>query len=208
WLMGRPSVLALSPALIHMFGKSDQAFEDPDYSLVFTPASYKQGFIGRLDNFPGMTCGAWQMRPESRGYVRIRSTDASDVPMIDANYLAEERDRAVLIAGLKEARAILDGAPLAPFVEHELFPGRDVQSDDEWLEFARMYGNSSYHLVGSCKMGPGSDRGAVVDDRLRVHGMDGLIVADSSIMPVIPSANTYAATMMVAEKASDLVLAA
>lgn len=207
WLLGRPSVLRLSPALVHVFGRSDPAFDTTDYSLVFTPGSYKQGFIGRLDDFPGMTCGAWQMRPESRGHVRIASPDPMVAPVLDPNYLKEDKDRTVLIAALREARAILSAPPLAPLVDHEMFPGRDVETDDEWLAFARQYGNSSYHLVGTAKMGPASDPLAVVDDRLRVHGMQGLHVVDASIMPIIPSANTYAATMMIAEKASDMILA-
>lgn len=206
WMVGRPSVLKLSPALVHVFGKSVPALDNPDYSLVFTPGSYKQGFIGRLDTFPGMTCGAWQMRPESRGYVRISSIDPLMPPRLDPNYLGAERDRIVLIAALREARAILAGPPLRPLVDQELFPGPETQTDAEWLDFARRYGNSSYHLVGTCKMGPGSDPGAVVDDRLQVHGIDRLIVADSSIMPVIPSANTYASTMMIAEKAAAMIL--
>jgi choline dehydrogenase len=206
WLFGRPSVLGLSPALVHVFGKTAPTLENPDYSLVFTPASYKQGFIGRLDDYPGLTCGAWQMRPESRGHVRIRSADPEDLPIIDANYLAEREDRSVLIAALKSARAILSAAPLAPFVEAELLPGAAVQTDDEWLDFARQYGSSSYHLVGTCRMGPRSDPLAVVDDRLRVHGIDGLRVVDASVMPAMPSANTCAATMVIAEKASALIL--
>ncbi|WP_336971261.1 GMC family oxidoreductase [Sphingobium aromaticiconvertens] len=206
WLTGWPSILALSPALVHLFGRSNPAFDITDYSLVFTPGSYRQGFIGRLDDFPGMTCGAWQMRPESRGHVRIASVDVRDAPRLDANYLGEEKDRIVLVAALREARAILSSEPLAALADRELFPGSDVQSDDEWLGFARQYGNSSYHLVGTAKMGPATDPMAVVDDRLRVHGLDGLHVVDASVMPVIPSANTYAATMMIAEKASDMIL--
>ncbi|MEI9984734.1 MAG: GMC family oxidoreductase N-terminal domain-containing protein [Aliidongia sp.] len=207
WLAGRPSVLALSPALVHVFGKTDRALDNPDYSLVFTPGSYKQGFIGRLDDFPGMTCGAWQMRPDSSGYVRIRSADPRDPPLANPNYLAVATDGRILVGALKAARAILTAPPLAPFVETELFPGADVQSDDEWLAFARQYGNSSYHLVGTCRMGPASDPTAVVDERLRVRGVRGLRVVDASIMPTMPSANTYAATMMIAEKASDMILA-
>lgn len=207
WLLGRPSVLALSPALVHVFGMSDPALDLPDYSLVFTPASYKQGFIGRLDGFPGMTCGAWQMRPESRGHVRIRSADPDEAPAIDANYLGAERDRIVLVRALREARAILTSPALAPLVAHELFPGSRVESDDEWLDFARRNGNSSYHLVGTCKMGPDNDPMAVVDPCLRVRGIGRLRVVDASIMPVIPSANTYAATMMVAERGAELILA-
>lgn len=207
WLAGRPSVLSLSPALAHVFGKSRAGLGFPDYSLVFTPASYKAGFIGRLDDFPGMTCGAWQMRPESRGTIRLQSRDARDAPIIAPNYLHSPTDQAVLVAALKEARAILSAPALAPYMEKEIFPGADaVASDDEWLAFARANGNSSYHLVGSCKMGPASDALSVVDDNLRVHGLDGLHVIDASIMPVIVSANTYAATMAIAEKGADLLL--
>jgi choline dehydrogenase len=207
WLTGRPSVLSISPALVYVYGKTNPVLQDPDYSLVFTPGSYKQGFIGRLDDFPGMTCGAWQMRPDSTGYVRIKSADPLDPPILNANYLDKDTDQKVLVGALKAARTILEAPPLAPFVEAELFPGKQLQSDDEWLAFARQYGFSSYHLVGSCRMGPASAPLTVVDDRLRVHGIRALRVVDASIMPTMPSANTYAATMMVAEKAADMIIA-
>ena len=206
WLVGRPSVLALSPALVHVFGKSDPVLDNPDYSLVFTPGSYRQGFIGRLDDFPGMTCGAWQMRPESRGYVRIRSADPNEPPLINPNYLADETDRRVLVKALKAARAIFRTEPLAGLVERELFPGDEVSSDADWLDFARRHGNSSYHLVGSCRMGAAGDPEAVVDPRLRVRGMTALRVVDASVMPTMPSANTYASTMMVAEKGAVMII--
>jgi choline dehydrogenase len=206
WFLGRPSVLSLSPALVHVFGKTSPVLQDPNYSLVFTPGSYKQGFIGRLDDFPGMTCGAWQMRPESSGYVRIQSANPRDVPVLNANYLAAETDQKILVDALKAARAILGAPLLAPFVEAELFPGKQVRSDDEWLAFARQYGNSSYHLIGTCRMGPATDPSTVVDERLRVHGIGALRVVDASIMPAMPSANTYAATMMIAEKAADMII--
>src|SRR3546814_11326783 len=134
-----------------------------------------------------MTCGSRQMRPESRGHVRIQIADYNEPPLLDPNYLAEEKDRAVLIAGLKEARGILQAAPLASVVDHEIFPGSDVQTDDEWLGFARQYGHRSYHLVGTCKMGTAPDPLAVVADRFRVHGLEGLRVVGASIMPIIPS---------------------
>lgn len=206
WAMGRPSILALSPALVHVFGKSEATLDFPDYSLVFTPASYKAGFIGRLDDFPGMTCGAWQMRPESKGYIRIASGNPMDAPRINPRYLSEPGDRRVLLAGLRAARAIFATEPFASLIEQELFPGADTASDDDLLAFARNNGNSSYHLVGSCKMGPGSDPLTVVDPQLRVHGMEGLRVVDASIMPTMPSANTYASTMMIAEKAADMIV--
>jgi choline dehydrogenase len=206
WLAGQPSILKLSPALVHVFGKTAPELATPDFSLVYTPGSYKQGFIGRLDDFPGMTCGAWQMRPRSSGYVRIAGADPALAPLADPNYLGEEEDQRVLVGALRAARQILQSTALKPFVDSEIFPGGQVQTDDELLAFAREYGVSSYHLVGSCKMGPASDSLAVVDHRLMVHGVAGLRVADASIMPTLTSSNTYAPTMMIAEKAAELVL--
>lgn len=192
---------------MHVFGKTEAALATPDYSLVYTPGSYKQGFIGRLDDFPGMTCGAWVMRPKSAGYVRIAGADPRLAPIANPNYLVDEDDCQRLVKALKAARQILRSPLLAPFVDGEIFPGPGVESDDELLAFAREYGVSSYHLVGSCKMGPVSDPLAVVDHRLKVHGLDGLRVADASIMPTMTSSNTYAPTMMIAEKAAELILA-
>lgn len=207
WMVRRPSILALSPALAHVFGASEPGMDYPDYALVFTPASYKAGFIGVLDDDPGMTCGAWQMRPNSSGYVRIASADPLALPHLNPRYLSDPADQRVLLAGLRAARAIAATEPLAGLIEGELFPGAGAASDADLLAFARQHGNSSYHLVGSCKMGPASDARAVVDARLRVHGLDNLRVIDASIMPTMPSANTAAATMMIAEKGADMLLA-
>jgi choline dehydrogenase len=206
WLLGKPSILALAPALVHGFGRTDPRRETTDFSLVFAPGSYKQGFVGVLDDFDGLTCGAWQMRPESAGYVRITSADPRRLPAVMPNYLDDERDRSTLVAALKIARAVLNSNAMRKYVEAEVFPGPAVQSDDEWLEFARRSGNSSYHLIGSCHMGPGTDTDAVVDERLRVRGLEGLYVIDASVMPTVPSANTYAATLMIGEKGADSVL--
>lgn len=206
WLTGRPSVLALSPAQAHVFGRTDPALDITDFSLVFAPGSFRQGFIGRLDDFPGMTCGAWVMRPDSAGRVEITSGDPRVAPLIDPNYLSAETDRRKLVAALKTARRLLASPEMQAVVEAEIFPGPDVVTDDEWLAFARQYGNSAYHLVGTCRMGADSDPMAVVDDRLRVRGVRGLVVADASVMPTLPSANTAAPSMMIGEKASDLLL--
>src|SRR5690606_15378300 len=167
---------------------------------------YKQGFIGVIDDAPGLTCGVWQMRPTSSGHIRISSADVRAKPIANPNYLGEELDRQILVAALKKARALLQSQPIADLIESETFPGATVDSDDEWLGFARQYGVSSYHLVGSCKMGPAADTLAVVDADLRVHGIAGLRVADASIMPTMPSCNTYAPTLMIGEKAADLIL--
>jgi choline dehydrogenase len=206
WSLGRPSILALTPALVHGFGRTDPALPQTDFSLVYAPGSFKQGFVGRLDDFDGITCGAWQMRPESKGTVRITSSDPRDLPAVQPNYLDHELDRRTLLGALKIARRVLQSKAMAPYVEMESFPGAQVQSDDEWLDFARRNGNSSYHLIGTCRMGPQGDPLAVVDEQLRVHGLQGLYVIDASVMPTMPSANTYASTLMVAEKGADLLL--
>jgi choline dehydrogenase len=206
WLLGKPSILSISPALAHVFGKTDPSLPTPDFSFVFTPASYKQGFIGVIDDAPGLTCGVWQMRPRSSGYIKISSADPRATPRVNPNYLSEEFDRLTLIAALKKARALLQAPALAALIDIETLPGPEVNTDDEWLGFARQFGVSSYHLVGSCKMGPASDGSAVVDEQLRVHGIAGLRVADASIMPTMTSCNTYAPAMMIGEKAADLVL--
>jgi choline dehydrogenase len=207
WTLGLPSILALSPSLIHVFWKSDEALDTPDLQFTFTPASYKAGGIaGMLDTFPGMTCGVWQQRPESLGYVRIRSADPFEHPEIQPNYLAHENDRRVLLAGIKLARRLMTTPELQPFYDHEELPGADAQTDEELMHWARQQGSTVFHLIGACRMGPDSDPTAVVDDQLRVRGIEGLRVADSSIMPSMPSANTNASTLMIAEKAADMIL--
>ena len=205
WATGRPSILALTPSLVHWFWKSDESMDLADMQGVFSPASYKDGFVGLLDDFPGMTCGVWQHRPESIGYVRARSADVFTDPIIQPNYLADSMDRRVLVAGMKLARRLLQSPELAPYYDREELPGTDIQTDDELLDFARRYGSTAYHLIGTARMGPATDPSAVVDDQLRVHGMQGLRVVDASIMPNMPSSNTYASTMMIAEKASDMI---
>jgi choline dehydrogenase len=207
WALGRPSILSLSPSLVHVFWKSDPALDSPDLQFTLTPASYKAGGIaGMLDDFPGMTCGAWQLRPESLGYVRVRSADPFAHPEIQPNYLAHETDRRVLLAGIRLARRLMTTPELAPFYHREELPGPEAQSDDDLMAWARAQGSTVFHLIGTCRMGPETDPLAVVDDRLRVRGVEGLRVADSSIMPSMPSANTNAATMMIAEKAAEFVL--
>ena len=206
WTLRRPSVLGLSAAVVYAFGKSDGMLEAPDFTVIFTPASYRDGFLGALDRFSGMTCGSWQMRPESTGHVRIRSADAADAPAIQPNYLAAEKDRQVLLAAIRGARRILATPELAQYYDREQLPGAQATTDDELLDFARQYGSSCYHFVGTCRMGAAHDPSAVVDDELRVRGIQSLRVVDASIMPTMPSANTYATSLMIAEKASDLIL--
>lgn len=207
WLAGKPNILALSPSLVHFFWHSGLGDGlRPDLQGVFTPASYREGYVGQLDTYPGMTCGVWVHRPRSEGEVRLRSANPWVDPLIRPNYLADEEDVRMLTAGVRLARGLLRTKALAPFFEGEAMPGADAQSDEDILAYIRRLGVSSYHLCGTARMGPATDAGAVVDAQLRVHGVQGLRVADSSVMPAIPSANICAATMMIGEKAADLIL--
>ena len=205
WLGRKPSVLALCPTIAFVHGKSHPDLEESDLRILFTPGSYKDGRVYVLDDFPGMTCGAAQPRPESIGYVRAVSRDPADAPVVQPNYLAAEADQRITLAGLRLARALLNSPELGDFFETETLPGTAVSSDDELLDFARQRGNTGYHLVGTCRMGPATDATAVVDDELRVHGVGNLRVIDASIMPMLPSANTFASTIAIAEKGADLI---
>jgi choline dehydrogenase len=205
YALRRKGLLAMSPSQVFAFWKSHPAMDQPDLQLIFTPASYKAGMIAQLEDHPGMTAASFALRPLSRGYIRARTADAGDKPAIQPNYLAHETDRQVTIAGLRLDRAILRTPELAQYFDHEMVPGDDVQSDDEMLDFARRYGTTVFHLVGTCRMGA-ADRDNVVSDELKVHGIEGLRVVDASVMPTMPSANTNAATMMIAEKGADMIL--
>lgn len=206
WLLRKPSLLAVSPSLAHVFWKSDETMANPDLQFVFTPASFREGVVGLLDKKPGMTCGVWQERPQSTGFVRARSANPFETPVVQPNYLAEEIDQRILLAGMHLGRRLMRTSLLAPYFERETAPGGDVQTDDELLDFARQNGTTVYHLIGTARMGPASDPDAVVDAQLRVHGLEALRVVDASIMPTMPSANTNAATMMIAEKGADMIL--
>jgi len=205
WAMGKPSILALSPSQVYFFIKSNPTLDNPDLQGVFAPASYKEGFVGLLDNIPGMTGGIWQHRPESTGYVRAVSPDPFVDPILQPNYLSHPMDQQILIAGMRRLRQFMHTPEVERYADAETMPGSKIQTDDELLDFARRYGSTGYHLMGTCRMGPDTDPTAVVDDQLRVHGMESLRVVDASIMPNMPSANTYASTMMIAEKASDMI---
>ena len=205
WGMTRRGILSLSPTLVYCFWHSGETAESSDLQLTFTPASYKEGEQGKLEDEPGMTVASWQQRPESRGYVRCRSADPFEAPIIQTNYLAEDIDRRVVVAGMRLARRLLASAPLAPYYEREDFPGPAVQSDDEFLAAATQRAQTTFHPGCTCRMGPASNPLAVVDDQLRVHGLQCLRVIDASIMPRMISANLNASTLMIADKASDLL---
>ncbi len=205
YALRRKGLLAMSPSQVFVFWKSHPAMEQPDMQLIFTPATYEAGKIAKLEDEPGMTAATFALRPLSRGFIRARSADMADKPIIQPNYLDHETDRQVTVAGLRLDRQLLTAPELAQYYEHEIVPGADLQTDDELLDFARRYGTTVFHLVGTCRMGA-ADRDNVVSDELKVHGLEGLRVVDASVMPTMPSANTNAATMMIAEKGADMIL--
>jgi len=205
WAARRPSILATTPSHVHVFWKSFEGLDQPDLQCVFTPGSYAAGKVYVLDDYPGVTAGAWQHRPESTGWVRARSADVFEDPEINPNYLSDPMDVRVHLGGMRLLRRMLGTPELGRLLEAETLPGPEVQSDDELLDFAKRNGSTTYHLIGTARMGPATDPSAVVDDRLRVHGLAGLRVADASIMPSMPSANTYATTLMIAERAADFI---
>jgi choline dehydrogenase len=205
WATGRPNILATTPSHVHVFWKSFEGLDQPDLQCVFTPGSYAEGKVYVLDDYPGVTAGAWQHRPESHGWVRARSADVFEDPEINPNYLSDPMDIRVHLGGMRLLRRMLGTPELSRFVEAETLPGPKVQSDDELLDFAKRNGSTTYHLIGTARMGPETDPTSVVNDRLLVHGMQGLRVVDASVMPSMPSANTYATTLMIAEKAADFI---
>lgn len=159
-----------------------------------------------MSKIDGFSMFAQVQRPESVGYVHVRSANFRDPIVIHPEFLATERDRQTAIMAVRKAREIVAAPPLAGSIQAELQPGLAVQSDDEILDFVRQTGATTYHFSGTCKMGV--DPLSVVDERLQVRGMQGLRVADASIMPMIVSGNTSIPCMMIGEKCADMVLEA
>jgi choline dehydrogenase len=160
---------------------------------------------GKVHPYSGFTMSICQLRPESRGHVRIRGTDPFEPPEMQPNYLSTELDRRTTVAGMKAARAIAASAAMRPYVKREVKPGPDAADDAALLEFARNHGATIFHPTGTCRMG--ADPTAVVDTRLRVNGTTGLRVIDCSVMPTLVSGNTNAPAVMMAEKAADMIRA-
>ena len=199
----KKGLLALSAASIVGFAKVREGVETPDVQFHMTPASFSNRKDRSLDRFPGMTMAPCQLRPESRGTIHIKSPDPFAPAAIRPNFLDAQTDRDTVVGGIQLARRIVATTALDPYRGVEEHPGPDVNSYDEILDYARQTGATVYHPVGTCKMG--SDPRAVVDERLRVHGIEGLRVVDASIMPNLVSGNTNAPTIMIAEKASDII---
>ena len=199
----RKGILTLGTGLAHGFVRTRPGLSSPDIQYFFMHASYANAGDRKLDREPGMTIGVSQLRPQSRGTIHVKSADPFAAPAIRPNVLSAPEDQDSLVRGMKIARDIVGQNAMRPFVSHEMSPGANVESDAQWLQFARENGQTIYHPVGTCAMGAGPQ--AVVDDRLRVHGLEGLRVIDASIMPTQISGNTMAAVLMIAEKGATLI---
>ena len=209
YLTQRKGLLTLSAAHIAAFCKSRPDLASPDIQFHILPATMDMEKMVaeqkmEMEGQPGLTIAPCQVRPESRGHVRIKSADATVYPSIAPNYLADPLDQEVAVASLKWSRKIASQPALAPWMEHEMMPGPDFQTDEALLGYARMAGSTLYHPVGTCQMGHGAN--AVVDPELRVRGVENLRVVDASVMPRLVSGNTNAPTIMIAEKAADIIL--
>jgi choline dehydrogenase len=158
---------------------------------------------GKVHPYSGFTLSVCQLRPQSRGTIRIRSSDPLEPPGIHPNYLAHEQDRRTIVAGVKAARAIAASTSMRPYVLREVKPGPGATSDDELPEFCPDHGATIFHPADTCRMG--IDPAAVVDSRLRVNGVTGLRVVDCLVMPTLVSGNTHACAVMLAEKAANLI---
>jgi len=203
YVLNRRGPLTTSAITAGLFVRAHPLSATPDAQCSI--ALFSTDSIGEdLHPFSGVTGVCTLLRPESRGDVRIVSADPAQAPAINPNYLAAERDRETLVAGVRTLRRIFAAPAMAPFIEAEVAPGPDCASDDALLDFIRRTGGTTFHPCGTCRMG--QDPQAVTDERLRVRGLDRLRVIDASIMPMVVSGNTNAATIMIGEKGADMVL--
>ncbi len=202
YLLSRTGPLTLAASQVCVFTHSREGLSRPDIQFHMQPLSADKPAEG-VHPFSAFTSSVCQLRPTSRGSIRITSADASVYPSIQPRYLSTAEDQRVVVDAIRVARRIAMQAPLAEVISEEYVPGAGYQSDEQLLDAARQYSQTIYHPAGTCKMG--QDGMAVVDERLRVRGLEGLRVVDASIMPVIVSGNTNAPTIMIAEKAADMI---
>ncbi len=203
YALQRKGPLTVSAGYVGAFLRTDPRLATPDVQVHFL--NFSTDKIGTaLHNFSGFSASICQLRPESRGGVAIKTANPSDAPAIRPNYLATELDRATMVAGLRLLRKISEAPAMTPYIAGEHEPGKQCQSDAEWLAFCRERGGTIYHPTCTCRMG--EDAMAVVDARLRVHGLGRLRIVDGSVMPNVVSGNTNAAIVMIAEKGAEMIL--
>jgi choline dehydrogenase len=198
-------MLAMAGAPIRAFVCSREGLEAPDLMLGWIPMLTEPSPRGpRISRQSGLTLYAHAMRPESKGYVHIAAADPRRPPAINFNFLSSSPDAELTVRAVRIAREIMTAPAMTPLQMSEIAPGADRTTDDEILDWVRNAAETTYHPVGTCKMG--SDPVAVVDSQLRVHGIAGLRIADASIMPTLTSGNTNAPSIMIGEKAADMLL--
>ena len=202
YLLFRKGALAIAAAQAGLFARTRPELATPDIQYATVMFSADRPAEG-LHKFSGFSLVGYQLRPESRGELKLKTANPADAPAMHPNYLATETDRRTIIDGLKLGRRLLATPDMQHFIAAEYIPGPQVQTDDELLDYAKQYGGTVFHPTSTCRMG--SDAMAVVDPDLRVHGIGNLRVVDASIMPAVVSGNTNAATIMIAEKAADLM---
>jgi choline dehydrogenase len=204
YILFRTGPLTLSASQVFAFTNTSLNGSRPNIQFHMQPLSADKPGDG-VHPFSAFTMSVCNLRPESRGEVSIKSPNPEDLPTIIPNYLSTESDREVAVESIKVARKIAQANSIKEHILDEFVPGSLFTSDEELLEVARNHSQSIYHPVGTCKMG--HDKDSVVDDQLRVHGVKNLRVVDASIMPELVSGNTNAPTMMIAEKAAQMILA-
>ena len=185
------------------FWYADPAAPIPDLQFHFLAGAGVEDGVPAIPSGSGCTLNSYTLRPKSRGSVKLRSNNVTDLPIVDPNFIAEIDDLKTSAEGVKISREILNQPSMQKYIRREHFPGDDVKTQRDFENYARQYGRTSYHPVGTCKMG--TDAMAVVDPLCRVHGIDGLRVCDSSIMPSLIGSNTNAASIMIGEKAADMI---
>jgi choline dehydrogenase len=203
WALFRTGPLSIGAGHVGLFARTRPELETPDVQFHFIRFS-ADGPGGKLHDFSGFTVSVCQLRPESRGTIHIRSAEPHQPPSIQPNYLDTQGDRDTILMGMRLARKIIEIPAMNSYVRREVLPGPDVNTDEEMLEYIRDYGSTIFHPTSTCRMGP--DDMAVVDERLRVRGIQSLRVADASVMPTVVSGNTNAACIMIGEKAADMLL--
>ena len=203
----RRGILTFTAGIGHGFVRSRPELETPDCQFFFVHGSFGDANTRVLEDEPGMTIGVYQCRPESQGSIHIGSPDPFAPPKIRPNFLSQQIDCQALVGGIRLARQVGEADALARYRAYEMNPGPERQSDEELLDYARSTGATTYHVMGTCKMGAVDDPMAVVDPSLKVQGMEGLRVVDASVMPTMPSGNINAPVIMVAEKAASMILA-
>ena len=203
----REGFLASTSVPIRLYFRTRVGLESPDATISIAPFLYEMvGHERRVSKRKGITMNVNVLRSESTGSIHIKSSDPTEPPAIRFNFLSTEHDRTGVLAAIRKGRELMATSPLKEVTGEEIAPGAQLQKDDELLDWVRKNAETTYHPTGTCKMG--ADPLAVVDSQLRVHGMQGLRVADASIMPTLTSGNTNAPTIMIGEKCAELVLAA